>query len=360
MDAGARLPLQEAILTRLHYIWALVFVLLAACQPPTSRGTSPAASSSTPAPARVRAVLAVPQGAWAVAVAPALRRAYVTSREADAVTLIDLDREAVAGTVRVGPDPHNVVVDAPSQRVFVTLHGGTSPARGDAVAVLDALRGAVLAIWPAGDFPAQLALDPTLHQLYVVNERANTLTILDLADGTLLAQLPMPGNPTDVAASPASGRVYVSDWIARQVVVIDGRAREIVGQFAVGSMPLRLAVDPARERAYVLDGTAPGAGRGEIWTLDLARETVERRPLGTLPLGVTVDATTGDIIVTDAQRGTLTVLDADSQTVRWEATVGAAPHGVVISRTLGRAYVVLGGSNSLAILDWQPEPLRAR
>jgi DNA-binding beta-propeller fold protein YncE len=54
------------------------------------------------------------------------------------------------------------------------------------------------------------------------------------------------------------------------------------------------------------------------------------------------------------------VLDADSQTVQWEATVGAAPHGVVVSRTLGRAYVVLGGSNSLAILDWPPEPLRAR
>ena len=63
------------------------------------------------APAVVRALVPVRRGAWAVAVAPGLRRAYVTSRESDTVSIIDLDQNRVEKSVSVGPDPHNLVVD---------------------------------------------------------------------------------------------------------------------------------------------------------------------------------------------------------------------------------------------------------
>jgi YVTN family beta-propeller protein len=299
-------------------------------------------------------VIPTGRGAWSVAVAPSLRRAYVTNRAADTVTLVDLDRNAVAGTVTVAPDPHNVVVDEATRRVFVTLHGGTSAARGDAVAVLDALDGTLLATWPAGAFPAQLALDSSLGQLYVVNEAVNTLTVLGLQTGVMLAQVPMSGNPTDVAVSDTTGRVYVTDWITHQVIVLDGRTRAVVGQVPVGTMPLRVAVNPATERVYVADGTAPGAERGELWTVDGRALNATSRPLGILPMGIAVEPETENVLVTDARRGTLAVLDPSGQEVRWQGMLGAAPHTVVAVPALGRAYVVLSGPDSLAVLDWPP------
>ena len=347
-----------------RFVLALLLAVLGACSAPASRAADAPSrtASSQPAPsgdpsvqtAPIRAIVPTGRGAWALAVAPGLRRAYVTNREADTVTFVDLDRNVAAATVSIGPDPHNVVVDEASARVFVTLHGGTSTLRGDAVAVLDAVEGTVLATWLAGAYPAQLALDLQLGQLYVVNEVVNLLTVLDMATGAILGQIPMPGNPTDVAVSAGSGRVYVSDWIARQVVVLDGRTRELVAQVAVGSMPLRLAVNSATERVYVADGTAPGADQGELWTLDARGGAAGIRPLGTLPMGVAVEPETGDVLVTDARRGTLAVLDPAGREMKWQGQVGAAPHGVVASRALGRAYVVLSGLDSLAVLDWPP------
>jgi DNA-binding beta-propeller fold protein YncE len=119
---------------------------------------------------------------------------------------------------------------------------------------------------------------------------------------------------------------------------------------------LRLAVNPATERVYVADGTAPGAERGELWMFDGLGGAATSRPLGALPMGVAVEPETGDVLVTDARRGTLAVLDPTGREMKWQGQVGAAPHGLVASRALGRAYVVLSGPNSLAVLDWPPAP----
>jgi DNA-binding beta-propeller fold protein YncE len=119
---------------------------------------------------------------------------------------------------------------------------------------------------------------------------------------------------------------------------------------------LRLAVNPGTERVYVADGTAPGAEQGELWTLDGRGGAATSRPLGPLPMGVAVEPETGDVLVTDARRGTLAVLHPTGREMKWQGQVGAAPHGLVASRALGRAYVVLSGPNSLAVLDWPPPP----
>lgn len=73
-----------------------------------------------------------------------------------------------------------------------------------------------------------------------------------------------------------------------------------------------------------------------------------------MPLGVAVEREGEDVLVTDARRGTLAILDAEGRDVRWEWAVGAAPHAVYASRALGRAVVVLGGDDSLAVLAWPP------
>jgi DNA-binding beta-propeller fold protein YncE len=119
-------------------------------------------------------------------------------------------------------------------------------------------------------------------------------------------------------------------------------------------MPLRLAVNPASERVYVVDGTAPGADRGELWTIEGLTGAAASRPLGALPMGVALDSETGEVVVTDARLGTISVLDAAGQQVQWQRQIGAAPHGLYVSRSLGRAYVVLSGPDSLAVLDWPP------
>jgi len=58
----------------------------------------------------------------------------------------------------------------------------------------------------------------------------------------------------------------------------------------------------------------------------------------------------------NAQTHDFAVLDSTGRAMKWQGQVGEAPHGLVASRALGRAYVVLSGPNSLAVLDWPPAP----
>jgi YVTN family beta-propeller protein len=322
--------------------------------PPTRVAPTVPTPMASVQPGPLRALVTVPRGAWSVAVAPRLRRAYVTSRESDVVSYVDLEQNRVVQAVTVGPDPHNLVVDEDAGRVYVTLHGGTSTLRGDAVAVLDALDGSVIAKWPTGPFPAQIDIDPGLGRLYVVNEGDSTVSVLDTADGSLVRHVKMPGQAMDVAASTGSGRAYVTTWLGAGLVAIDGRTAEVVAQTPLGQMPLRVAVNSRTERVYAADGQAPGADRGELWTVEGRTGATASRPLGALPLAVAADPEGDEVLVADARMGTLAVLDGTGQELRWLGAVGAAPHTVVASRALGRAYIVLSGQNALGVLDWPP------
>jgi YVTN family beta-propeller protein len=268
------------------------------------------------------------------------------------VTVVDLLASQVVATLSMGKDPHNVAVDEAANRVYVTLHGGSE--RGDAVAVLDAADGRLLATWPTGPFPAALALNPVPGRLYVQNEGDNTLTVLDTHSGAEVARLSMPGIPTDLAVSSGSGRVYAPNWVANTLVTVDGQTNSVVGQAALGPMPWRVAVNPRTERVYVADGTSPGADQGSLYTVEGWNGTVDSRALGAVPLGVAVDPGTQEVLVTDARLGTLSVLDETGQQVRWQGVVGPAPHTVVPVRALGRAYVILSGQNALAVMEWPP------
>jgi YVTN family beta-propeller protein len=319
--------------------------------PPVSPAQTPVVADS-PMASGVLGAVPAGRGAWSVAVSEPLRRAYVTNREEDTVTVVDLVANQVVATLPMGSDPHNVAVDETANRVYVTLHGGAE--RGDAVAVLDAADGRLLATWATGPFPAALALNPVAGRLYVQNEGDNTLTVLDTRSGAEMGRVSMPGILTDVAVSSGSGRVYAPNWITNTLVTLDGQNHSVVGQAAIGPMPWRVAVNPRTERVYVADGTSPGADQGSLYTVEGWDGAVQGRALGAVPLGVAVDPATQEVLVTDARLGTLSVLDENGQQVRWQGVVGPAPHTVVPARGLGRAYVILSGQDALAVLEWPP------
>jgi YVTN family beta-propeller protein len=302
--------------------------------------------------AAVLATVPAGRGAWSVAVSEPLRRAYVTNRDEDTVTVVDLLTNQVVATLPMGSGPHNLAVDGAANRVYVTLHGGAE--RGNAVAVVDAADGRLLATWPTGPFPAALALNSLAGRLYVQNEGDSTLTVLDTRSGAELTRLSMPGILTDLAVSSGSGRVYAPNWIVNTLVTVDGQTNTVAGQAPLGPMPWRVAVNPRTERVYVADGTSPGADQGSLYTVEGWTGMVDSRPLGAVPLGVAVDPGTQEVLVTDARLGTLSVLDETGQQVRWQGVVGPAPHTVVPVRALGRAYVVLSGLNALGVLEWPP------
>ena len=157
------------------------------------------------------------------------------------------------------PFPYACVVDAPRQRLYVSLWGQAS------VAVLDLKTGASLGRWPAEDHPNEMTLDRSGRRLFVANANRNTVTVFDTETGrvreTLAAELepgsPPGSTPNSVALTPDDALLFVANANINAVAVFDvsqpGRSRAL-GFLPVGWYPTSVRVTPDGKRLLVANG----------------------------------------------------------------------------------------------------------
>ena len=186
-----------------------------------------------------------------------------------------------------------------------------------------------------GLVPKYLAVSPDGQWLLVSNWCSFDLSIVNIAQGKEVARLPMGAYPRGIAIAPDSSLAYVAVMGGDNVVKVDLHTLTTVGSFTVGSNPRHLVMDPAGRYLYVTLN-APGDavkvslpddhvlstvhtgsdersmaiatdGRSlyvvnyqsdtitKIRTADMAMLQVV--PTGVHPIGISYDATTGDVWV---------------------------------------------------------------
>lgn len=160
------------------------------------------------------------RGAFAVAVDSVNRRAYVSNRDENTVTVINIDRDYTIGDLHVGGSPFGLAVNENNGKLYV-------------------LRG-------------RLPLDCPARWLTVF-DRSGTwqkdLVVGDSCDGGWLA------------VNPANGRLYVAATASNEVWVLepDERVRIVLtAADGIGRAPFGMAIDPLQGRIYVSnrnDGT---------------------------------------------------------------------------------------------------------
>lgn len=264
--------------------------------------------------------------------------AAVITREPSALTLVDLDRERIAGrvalpatgrhlslaapggpvlvpveqtdelvevelpggrkrSIAVGDHPHDAV--AASRRIFV------ADEFGDTVTVLG--RGGAITALEAPAQPGGIAASGGFVAVIAVAERV--LAVYDARTLTPLARVPAGEGPTHVAA--AGDRAWVADT--------DGDA---ILEYRLGAHPRLLSTTPAPGAPY---GIAVDAKRDRLWvTLTASSQLVSydvsggrprelgREPTLRQPNSVTVDARSGDAVVAGRAAGELELIHAGS------------------------------------------------
>jgi DNA-binding beta-propeller fold protein YncE len=96
----------------------------------------------------------------------------------------------------------------------------------------------VTAVIPVGAWPQMtMAIDPSIHQMYVLNDYPATVTVVAASGNTgrVTAVIPVAPYPYSVAVDPSNHRVYVSDHDGVQVIDESGDAHngEIIGAIPV-------------------------------------------------------------------------------------------------------------------------------
>ncbi|WP_396895187.1 YncE family protein [Mycolicibacterium sp.] len=91
---------------------------------------------------------------------------------------------------------------------------------------------------------------------------------------------------------------------------------------------------------------------GTVSVIDAATNTVTGTiTVGAQPNGVAVNAATGCVYVANQGDGTVSVIDAATNTVTGTITVGAQPNGVAVNAATGCVYVANQGDGTVLVID---------
>jgi YVTN family beta-propeller protein len=301
----------------------------------------------------------------AVAVGEQTNRVYVANAGDNSLSVLDARTGVVLRTVPVGAAPAAVAVDELTRRVFVAEAGANS------VRVLDARTGATVRTVPVGTAPTALAVDVPTARVFVANSGDDSVSLLDARSGALLRTIRVgtgpQGGPRAVAVSARAGRAFVAS--GDSLLLLDAGSGAVLRAVPTGigtlaGNPVAVAVDERLSRVFVANVSLPDAASPWDNSLVLLNactgDVLGNLPLDAPPVAVAVDERKERVYLATAgsrrsgratDPGSVRVLNARTGMVHRTITLGRSPRAIALDSRTGRAFVVMGGSNTVAILD---------
>lgn len=307
----------------------------------------------------------------------------VVNKEADSVSLLDLDSGAAQGTLPTGKGPHEIAA-APDGALAVVTNYGSAASPGDSLTVfdlaarkvartislgrhtrphgiqffadgrrvavttegsghhlvVDAVDGKVLQAVATGQQVSHMvALSADETRAYVANIGSGSVSVIDLVAGKLVKNLPTGGGAEGVAV--AGNEIWVSNRADDTVSVVDARRLEVVATLASADFPIRAATAAGGAQVLVTN-----ARSGDLAVFDAkARKEIARVKLvadetgmasrffgrpGSTPIGVVADPAGKRVFVALAGADRIAVVETTGWTVTASWQTGAEPDGLAV------------------------------
>lgn len=169
------------------------------------------------------------------------------NNDSRSVTFFALPDQRRLAEVLVGRDPQTVAITADGRRAFVTNR------RDDTVSVIDLDTMTHIQEWPVPDEPVGIVVTRSGRMLLSA-QGADQMVELDADSGAVMATLATPPTPRGMALAPNEGELYVSHFATGKLSVIDLAAWEVVAVVSTGvdsNLASGLVVSPDGARAWL-------------------------------------------------------------------------------------------------------------
>ena len=253
----------------------------------------------------------------------------------------------------------------------------------DMVTLVDTATGTVLARTPVPGKPAPVAYDPAAGRAYVIAADTGQLFVLD-EQGGITESLDLGEGAFGLAAAPAGG-LFVTDWYGARLIHLDNDLQKM-WEVPTGAAPAGVAVSDDGQWVATADRDADAVSifyaqsgallhrvgtagphpfgitwhGGRFWTADVQGDTVSvidpgagslagQVPTGSHPYAVAFAGGRG--FVTNQYAGTLTVFDPASLAVLTEIPVGDYPEGISPLPDGAAVAVANWESDTLTVVD---------
>ena len=261
----------------------------------------------------------------------------------------------------------------------------------DMVSVIDLNSASVVASAPVQGAPAPVAYDPAARRAYVIAADTGMLTVLD-EQGSAVAVAPLGEGAFGIAPT-GNGGLFVADWFGARLSRLD-RNLQPVWTSPTGAAPAGVAVsadgalvataDRDDDRISIFDavtgrllrriataGAHPFAiafHGGRLWTADVEGDTVSvidplvgrlvgQVPTGSRPYGIAFAGGRG--FVTNQYASTVTVFDAATLEVLATLPCGDFPEGIAALPDGSGVVLAAWESDLVQIIDAATLSIRA-
>lgn len=275
---------------------------------------------------------------------PAGARVYAVCREGGALIEIGLDDLKVTGRIDPGGKPLAVKVLEGGKSALVALAEAGGKADAGALVLVDLASRQVKArlalSGPAGD------LDVNGNSAAVSVPSKNQLVRVSLPE-LKVAGVTETGAPCQTVLFRKDGKTILAGAPStREVVTVDAVTGSLLARLPVAVAPARFCFNPDGGQMFV---TGPGADVVAIIS-PYQNEVGETMLAGRTPAAMAVADQRNLLCVTNAESGTLTILDIDTRHLSASVQVGETPGEVIVTPDGEYALVVGRTSGSVAVV----------
>ena len=229
--------------------------------------------------------------------------------------------------------------------------------KDDTLSVIDIETLEVVRTIPTGERPRGITFSGDYSVLYICASDSDAVQVMDPVSGEILHDLPSGEDPEQFVLHPNGRHLYIANEDDAITTVVDTETREVIAQINVGIEPEGMAVSPNGKIAITTSETTNMAHWIDTETRELFANTlVDSRPRHA---EFVKDGT--ELWVSSEIGGTITVFDVATQAekAKIEFEVSGVhpdrvqPVGFEFTAGDETAFVALGPSNHVAVVDAQ-------
>ncbi|MFQ5901015.1 MAG: YncE family protein [Thermodesulfobacteriota bacterium] len=293
---------------------------------------------------------------------------YVTSSDANVVSVIDSSRGMVIREIPVGDEPCDIAIDSAGRWVAVShekrrgeiwfLDRKTLQVQHKTLLIKETKRktncfflafskdggklyavnrfsGILYVVDPsAGKVTKTIRLGPKDKQrfggavlspngrfLYIPNEAGREIIVVDTSRDIRYEVIQVPGIPSEIALSTDGKTLYMTNPENSSLDIMDIATKRIEKQVPVENSPLRVVASPDGRFLYVTNLISYSMS-----IIDTQQQiTVANIPVGAYPIGVAVSADGRSVYVSNYNEDSISVIDTATNRERWRVPTTSTP-----------------------------------
>jgi PQQ-dependent catabolism-associated beta-propeller protein len=227
--------------------------------------------------------------------------------------------------------------------------------KDNTISVIDTQSLRVLRTIPVGKRPRGITFSRDYSRFFVCASDSDAVQVFEAASGRHLYDLPSGADPEQFALAPDGKHLYIANEDNAVTTVIDVGSRQVVAQIDVGVEPEGMAVSPDSSLAVTTSETTNMAHFFNASTYEpISNVLVDQRPRHA---EFTADGK--KVWISSEIGGTISIIDVASKSVVHKIAFQIPgvpsekiqPVGIVFLRDGNTAFVALGPANRVAVID---------